>query len=278
MKWILITIALLLTASDVSADTENGAALAINFQHEVDIRLDPPPEVQARYAQLLEASLKNTWTSINESQYVLLVDRSPNVQAIFLYWIDSLVLPAHFNFIGASPVSTGRPGKFDYFITPLGVFAHTLENRDFRAEGTKNTFGIRGYGRKGTRVFDFGWVQGTRGWGDDGMGQMRLLLHATDPDYLEHHLGMAMSKGCVRIPATLNKFIDQYGLIDEDYEQAMKQGTKLWVLRPDRTPTPWSGRYLVIIDSGEANRPLWSPMPAQPHTAKKISAMSKNTK
>jgi hypothetical protein len=24
--------------------------------------------------------------------------------------------------IGASPVATGRPGEFDHFITPLGVF------------------------------------------------------------------------------------------------------------------------------------------------------------
>ncbi len=150
---------------------------------------------------------------------------------------------------------------FDYFITPLGVFAHTLHNKDYRAEGTRNGFGIRGLGRKGMRVYDFGWVLGERSWGRGGFSPMRLLLHATDPDYLEPQLGVAMSKGCIRIPATLNTFIDSYGLLDADYEQALMAGKKLWVIRPDRTPTPWPGRYLVVVDSDSINRPAWSPEP-----------------
>ena len=31
----------------------------------------------------------------------------------------------------------------------------------------------------------------------------------------------------------------------------------------DRAPTSWSGRYLVVIDSGRAERPDWSPLPAR---------------
>jgi len=50
------------------------------------------------------------------------------------------------------------------------------------------------------RVFDFGWAQGERGWGSGGLSQLRLQMHTTDPDYLEQHLGSAMSKGCIRIP------------------------------------------------------------------------------
>jgi hypothetical protein len=196
------------------------------------------------------------------SQYILALDRNPNVQAILVYWLDVQPSTNRWNFIGASPASTGKSGRRGSFITPLGVFAHTLDNRDFRAEGTLNKLGIRGFGRKGMRVFDFGWVQGERGWGRGGLGQMRLLLHATDPDYLEPHLGVAMSRGCIRIPATFNTFIDHYGLLDADYEQALENGKKLWVLRPDRTPTPWSGRYLVIVDSGSTERPAWSPEPA----------------
>jgi len=46
--------------------------------------------------------------------------------------------------VGAAPVSTGLPGRFEHFTTPLGVFEHSLANPDFRAEGTKNQFGIRG--------------------------------------------------------------------------------------------------------------------------------------
>ena len=91
---------------------------------------------------------------------------------------------------------------------------------------------------------------------------MRLLMHATDPDYLEPHLGLPWSKGCIRIPAALNLFIDHHGLLDEDYETALAVGKKLWVIRPDRLATPWSGRYLVIVDSGSTARPSWSPEPS----------------
>lgn len=195
-------------------------------------------------------------------QYLVMVDRNPFVQAIFVYWLDPQAPPDRWDFIGASPASTGKPGQFDHFITPLGVFAHTLENKDYRSEGTPNSHGIRALGRKGMRAYDFGWTRGERGWGRGGLGQMRLLMHTTDPDHLEQYLGKAMSKGCIRIPATLNTFIDRYGILDADYEQAMAKGKKFWVIRPDRIPTPWSGRYLVIVDSVSNQRPPWSPEPA----------------
>jgi hypothetical protein len=262
MKKIFLIIALLLASSGVLSQAEDGASLALTFQREVDRRLDVPQQDQARYAQLLETALASVATPITTSQYVVMVDRNPHVQAIFVYWLDAQAASDRLHFIGASPASTGKPGPFDHFITPLGVFAHTLDNKDYRAEGTLNELGIRALGRKGMRVYDFGWVQGERGWGRGGQSQMRLLLHATDPDYLEPHLGVAMSKGCIRIPATLNTFIDRYGLLDADYEQAQANGKKLWVLRPDRIPTPWSGRYLVIVDSGSTERPAWSPEPA----------------
>lgn len=69
------------------------------------------------------------------------------------------------------------------------------------------------------------------------------------------------SKSCIRIPASLNDFIDRYGILDADYERALAEGKKLWVLHKERTPTPWSGRYLVIVDSGRTERPAWSPAP-----------------
>lgn len=37
---------------------------------------------------------------------------------------------------------TGRVRALPYFLTPLGVFAHSLANPDFRAEGTRNALGI----------------------------------------------------------------------------------------------------------------------------------------
>ena len=261
MKKILLLVVLLHTAIAMPSSAEDGALLVPVFQREVDRRLNLPREVQMLYARLLEVALKNAQISMTKSQYILLVDRNPHVQAALIYWLDLSTTSKHWRFIGASPASTGKPGQFDHFITPLGVFEHSLDNKDFRAEGTRNNFNIRGFGIQGMRVFDFGWVQGERGWGCGGEGQMRLLLHATDPDFLEHHLGAAMSKGCIRIPATLNNFIDRYGLLDADYEHAQAEGEQQWVLRADRIPTPWAGRYLVIVDSGVTKRPAWSPDP-----------------
>jgi len=259
MKIYIHAIALLLAISPASSIAEDGTALASAFQREVDLRLNVPQQDQARYAQILEETLHSAGAPIAKSQYVVMVDRNPFVQAIFLYWLELQASAIRSHFIGASPTSTGKPGQFDHFITPEGVFAHTLDNKDYRAEGIPNSLGIRALGRKGMRAYDFGWVLGERGWGRGGLGQMRLLMHTTDPDHLEQLLGSPMSKGCIRIPATLNIFIDRHGLLDADYEQAMADGKKLWVIRPDRIPTPWSGRYLVIVDSGSVLRPAWSP-------------------
>lgn len=261
MKKILPVIILIFVTASTPSRAGDGTSLALAFQREITHRLDIPQEAQTSYAQLLEAALSNAGTRIITPQYVLLLDRNPYVQAIFLYWLDSQALLDRLHFIGASPASTGKPGEYDYFITPQGVFSHTPDNRDFRAEGTRNKLGIRGFGVKGMRVYDFGWVQGERGWGRGGLSPMRLLMHSTDPDFLEQHLGEPMSKGCIRIPATLNTFIDRYGILDADYERALASGKRLWMIRPGRTPTPWSGRYLVVADSGRSERPAWSPKP-----------------
>ena len=93
---------------------------------------------------------------------------------------------------------------------------------------------------------------------------MRLQMHATDPDYLEKRLGRINSKGCIRIPASLNQFIDHYGLLDADYERALLEGDSFWMLPPDRSPTPWSGRYLIIVDSMRETRPTWAEPPRPP--------------
>jgi hypothetical protein len=108
-------------------------------------------------------------------------------------------------------------------------------------------------------VFDFGWQQAPRGWGSNGESAMRLQMHATDPDLLEPLEGSPESKGCIRIPAALDVFIDRYAILDADYEEAAASGKPSWILRRDREPTPWSGRYLVILDSERSERPVWSP-------------------
>lgn len=209
-----------------------------------------PAEVRARFLaevprrlELPGAAYEFRLPSFIQPQYVLVVDRNPRVQAALLAYCDEA---GRFEWIGAVPVSTGQPGAFEYFATPPGVFAHDLRHPDFRAEGTRNQQGIRGYGAKGMRVFDFGWVKAPKGWGDQRESQMRLQVHATDPDRLEPLLGKPGSKGCIRIPAAFNVFLDRYGILDAAYEAAV---VKHWVLRPDRVPVARPGRFLVVVDT-----------------------------
>lgn len=224
----------------------DGTQLAALFNQQVSRRLGVTAQDQQFYADQLSQQFEDGGLRETAAQYVLLIDKNPHVQAALIYWRSS---EGAFHFIGASPVSTGRPIGFEHFETPSGIFAHTLDNLDFRAEGTRNELGIRGYGRKGMRVYDFGWQQARRGWDLKGESPMRLQMHATDPDRLEAKLGTIQSKGCIRIPASLNAFIEHYGVLDADYDGALAEGRTFWMLEPDREPTPWSGRYLVIIDS-----------------------------
>jgi len=204
------------------------------------------PATELSYTRMLDAALAQGGIA-QPGHWIVLVDRNPRAQTVLL--LARAADDAPWQVIGAAPVSTGKPGEFDHFVTPLGVFDHSLDNMDFRAEGTLNENGIRGYGVRGMRVYDFGWVDAERGWGKGGESEMRLQMHATDPARLESRLGRPASKGCVRIPAGLNRLIDRFGLLDADYLAAAGQGDVPWVLRPDRSPVASPGRYLVVVDS-----------------------------
>jgi hypothetical protein len=254
------------------AAQQASADLKRRFEAEVVRRLVVPAAVQAEYAQRLQLALQQAGRAALTQQVVVLVDRSVHVQALMLFLLDAPGMPG---FVGATSVSTGSAGRVDHFLTPLGVFAHVPENPDFRAEGTFNEQGVRGYGEHGLRVFDFGWVDSDRTWGKGGRSPMRLQMHATDPSVLEPRLGRADSKGCIRIPAALNRFIDRYGLIDADYEPVFARGERLWLPLPGRTPVPWPGRYLVVIDSSAKSRPAWAiPEPARPQRSSRAAAVS----
>ena len=236
------------------------APLTAEFQLDVSPILQLPEEERLAYAARLQEALDAAQLPLATAQYILLVDRSASVQAALLFWGSSA---QGWALVGATPVSTGLPGRYEHFTTPLGVFDHSTSNPDFRALGTKNKLGFRGYGVKSMRVYDFGWVKAPRGWGDHAMGVLRLQMHATDPNLAAPRLGTVQSEGCVRIPASLNAFIDRHGLLDAAYEQAVDEGAHLWVLRVDRTPTPYAGRYLVVVDSERKERPAWSPLPVR---------------
>lgn len=236
------------------------APLAQEFQRDVAPRLQLPAAERLAYAARLQEALDGAAVKVEAEQFIVLVDRAPKVQAALLFWGSA----GHgWDYVGATPVSTGLPGTYEHFLTPLGVFNHSLDNPDFRSEGTKNALGFRGYGRKDLRIYDFGWVASPRGWGDGAMGELRLQMHSTDPQLAEPLLGTPRSEGCVRIPAALNDFIDRHGLLDADYQEALAAGTQFWVLRADRTVTASPGRYMVVVDTRREKRPAWSPAPAR---------------
>ncbi len=185
---------------------------------------------------------------LRRPQLLVVVDRNPAVQRLAIVLADPR---GSWQVIGGSKVSTGQAGRRGYFITPTGVFVHDGEIRDYRALGTFNENHIRGLGLKGMRVWDFGWQTAEKGWEPDGAtGEMRLLLHATDPDSLEPRLGRPASEGCVRIPAAMNRFLDLHGVLDREYEALARQDPAYAaVLAPDRQPTPLAGDKLVVIDS-----------------------------
>lgn len=252
----------LLLAGAALAAAPTVTELAALYAQSVPHRLQVPPDEARRYAGLAELALGRASVDPDTAQYLVVVDRDVQVQALLLFWRSG---QGTYELVGASPVSTGAPGSFDHFETPTGVFEHGPWNADFRAEGTFNDNGIRGYGVAGMRVFDFGWQRVPKGWGDHAVIDMRLQLHATDPDALEPRLGSAQSKGCVRIPAELNVLLDRYGVLDAAYEQAAAQGRPAWVLQQARQTVADAGRYLVVVDSERRQRPAWSPAPVLPH-------------
>jgi len=268
-RCIITTIVLLsVPIGRLSASTaDDGRKLAPLFEQQVTRRVEVPPTEQEHYARLLASALDDAELSQLPSEYVLLVDRSPHVQAAMIFWKSA---DGNFMLIGATSVSTGRPGSYEYFVTPTGVYEHRTGNPDFRAEGTPNRSGIRGYGARGMRIFDFGWVKAPKGWGDHALSRLRLQVHATDPNRLESRLGTAQSEGCVRTTGSFNKFLDQYGILDGDYEKAAAKGQRFRVLTSDRQPTPWSGRYLVVVDSQRQERPAWA-RSARPTTTNRAS-------
>ena len=66
---------------------------------------------------------------------------------------------------------------------------------------------------------------------------------------LEQRLGLPASKGCVRIAAALNRFLDLRGVLDADYAWAACHDLGYpELLLPERGPTMLAGDVLVILD------------------------------
>ncbi len=192
--------------------------------------------------------MKEPFWLIEPSQYFVFADRNPKKQLIMIgYYFAS---SKEIFIIGWDKCSTGNPAHGgDYHFTPTGIFENNLDHFSFRAAGTKNSKGWRGYGLKHSRIWDFGYQDTTKPIkGKEQWRQIRLLMHATDPDGGEPKLGTPQSKGCVRISHKLNKFLDKYGIIDALYESSTGNSVR-WLLLKDRTPVSHAGRCLIIGDS-----------------------------
>jgi hypothetical protein len=174
----------------------------------------------------------------SSSQFFVYVDRNPNVQKAAVLFYDAGSDSIHA--LGWVAVSTGNPKRRGYYETPTGVFKHLIE-LGYRALGTRNENGLRGLGQKGMRVWDFGWQEAA---GVSGPMTIRLLMHATDPDYKNSLLGKRDSKGCVRIPAEFNRFVDHFSLLDRESDKAQS-----WLLKKDREAVRAPGSLLVVGDS-----------------------------
>jgi hypothetical protein len=208
------------------------------------------PRGKQEWIARTSAAIAASGLAIDRPQIFVVVDRNPRVQQMRLV----LAQPqGGWDDFGGTKVSTGQVGRYDYFLTPTGVFLHTDAILDWRAEGTFNAHHVRGLGASGMRVWDFGWQRAERGWrSTTRVSKMRLLLHATDPDYLTQRLGRASSKGCIRIPEAMNLFLDRHGILDANYEAAAQHNPRFAaVLLPDRIPTLLAGTALVVVDSSQ---------------------------
>jgi hypothetical protein len=186
---------------------------------------------------------------IRQPQLVLIVDRAPQAQLLAM----TLAEPdGGWRILGTRHVSTGKPGRLQHFKTPVGVLLNDGSEIGYRAQGTFNQYHIRGLGVKGMRVWDFGW-QTTDDWRTpDATMAVRVEMHATDPNVLEARIGRADSEGCVRLPDSLNRFLDRHGIIDAAIERLgdTDSGYRA-LLSPELDPTPLAGDAVIVVDSSE---------------------------
>ncbi|NHO33170.1 L,D-transpeptidase [Acetobacter fallax] len=243
-----------LPSLDDAAARAEADRLQVALQREVPHLLPLTLAQRLHWVLLARNMVVEAGFAITRAQVLVVVDRNPAVQKLALI----LALPdsSDWHVIGSVKVSTGTRGRKYYFVTPTGVFPNTTDRLGYRAEGTKNEHGIRGIGAKGMRVWDFGWHTAVKGWLSAGeTGDIRLEMHATDPDFLESRLGRPASEGCVRIPAAFNVFLDHHGLLDVEYEQAASYDGRFRALLPkNRVPSPIAGEALVVVDSGQQDQ------------------------
>lgn len=250
----------LLLFQNLSVMAQTPQELFSTYKEQVIVASTTPEDTEKMTKKIQEALIQNN--PLSESQYFIAVDRNPVKENLYIGFYDNDTKT--FTLSDPAKVSTGSTRK-KHFITPVGWFENLPENGSHRALGTKNENGIRGLGKKGMRVWDFGWQKAQAGWEKkEDIRDIRLQMHATDPDFLEQRLGKPDSEGCVRVQAKMNEFLDKYGIIDKKYEEQQPQS---WVLRKDRTPVEHAGSYLLVVDT--------SLLDAEPVVSQPVSTSNK---
>lgn len=180
------------------------------------------------------------------SQYFIVVDSSFKKQNLMLAFWDSSAQSFHLS-SNMAKISSGRTSKVHHYITPTGWLEQIPENGTYRAQGTKNKNGIRGYGAKGMRVWDFGWQNAYTGWlKNPEVRQIRMQMHATDPTFLEQRLGSPASQGCIRLSSEINQFLDNHAIIDKNIENSSMS----WSLKKDRpNKVENAGSFVLIVNT-----------------------------
>jgi lipoprotein-anchoring transpeptidase ErfK/SrfK len=238
------------TLSPSQVDAE-AARLRAAMETEVPRLITLSPAEAEHLTGLARTAIAASGQRLDMPQLLVVVDRNPAIQEMTIVLARA---DKPWDVIGTTRVSTGQTGRWDHFVTPTGVFPASADIMGYRALGTFNENHIRGLGVKGMRVWDFGWQTATKGWRRDGEeGQMRLEMHATDPDRLEQRLGRPASEGCIRLSAPVDRFLDRHGIIDAAFERAAINDDRYRaLLLPDRAPTPLAGDLLVVVDSTDA--------------------------
>lgn len=225
----------------------NAELLRVALAQEVPHPVTLSPARQQALIALARTMAEAGHLFIRRPQLVLIVDRARAGQTLSV----TLARPdGPWEILGSRVVSTGKPGRKEHFVTPVGVLLNDGSELGYRAQGTYNQNHIRGLGVKGMRVWDFGW-QTSDDWRTPGATmQVRVEMHATDPAVLAQRLGRADSEGCIRIPEALNRFLDRRGIIDADIEKlAETDAGYRALLSPYLTPTPLAGDAVIVVDS-----------------------------
>lgn len=239
------------------ASAVSGQAMAIEVPELPSLREIFSTSVPVKYQVVLTPELQAAqdaairsypeFQALTAPEFLVVINRHPKVQSMSVVLTDGKTI----DYIGSSKVSTGDLKRKEYFHTPIGLFENKREFGNYRAEGTKNENGVRGYGKKGMRVFDFGWQDSVASWGSNHSAKIRLQMHSTDPDVLEARLGVPASKGCVRIQGSVNAFIDQYGVMDKNYVPSATNAPG-WVLSKVKKLDKYDGRYMIVMEQAPA--------------------------